>query len=154
MMANYYTPMNVYIRGLHVYVECEYEPIHIKWDTGYMDIVPPALFTDADLPKIRKIFKMSAESDLNHGTNTISAWRKAFKTERDYQFKVLSVITDEYDSAYKDIVENAKEQDNKRSKKLNELQKRKKWAVKQLDSRKKKVNKAAEILEEMAAKYK
>lgn len=153
-MANYYTPMNVYIRGFHVYVECEYEPVHIKWDTGYMDIVPPVLFTDADLPKIRKIFKMSAESDLNHSTNTMSAWRKAFKIEKDYQFKVLSVITDEYDSAYKEIVENATEQDNKRSKKLNELQKRKKWAVKQLDSRKKKVNKAAEILEEIAARYK
>ena len=154
MMGNYYSPISVYIRDSHVYCECEYEPIHIKWDNGYMDIVPPALFTDMDLPKIRKVFRMSAESDLRHGTNTISAWRKAFKIERDYQFKVFSVITDEYDAAYSEIVDSAVKQDNKRAKKLSELNKRKKWNIKQLDARKKKVEKAAEILEEMAVKYK
>ncbi len=151
---NYYSAISVYIRSTHVYVECAYQPIHIKWETGYMDIAPPALFTDADLPKIRKVFKMSAQSDLLHGTNTISAWRKAIKAERDYQFKVFSVITDEYNAGYAEIVDSSNKPDKKRGKKLSELQKRKSQAIKRLDSRKKKVDKCSEILEEMAAKYK
>ncbi len=153
-MAYHYDAVSVYIGEYGTPVECEYEPIHIKWETGYADIVPPALFTDADLTKIRKVFRMSAQSDLMHSTNTISAWRKAIKAERDYQFKVFSVITDEYNAAYAELVESAVKPDKKRGKRLSELQKRKTQAIKRLDARKKKVDKAAEILEEMAAKYK
>lgn len=152
-MANYYSPISVNIRNTHVYCECEYEPIHIKWDTGYMDIVAPALFTDAGLAKIRKVFRMSAESDLMYDTNTLSAWRKAFKTERDYQFKVLSVIQDEYDAAYKEIVDSAVKPDSDRGKKLRLLNKRKSQSIKQLDTRKKNVQRYAEILEEVAERY-
>ena len=155
-MVYHYVPMSVYVRSKDygTPVECEYDPIRIKWDSGFMDVVPPALFTEANLSKIRKVFKLAAMSDLQFNTNTISAWHSAFKAERDYQFKVLSEIQNQYDTAYIEIVESAKEQDGKRGKKINDLQKRRKWAIKQLDSRRKKIQKCIEILEEIAERYK
>jgi hypothetical protein len=57
----------------------EYEPIEIKWDTGFMIIAPPGIWDDPGYrSKFRKLIKLSINSDRTMGTNTISMWRRAF----------------------------------------------------------------------------
>ena len=57
----------------------DYEPIEIKWDTGFLIIAPPCIWDDPGYrSKFRKLIKLSINSDRTMGTNTISMWRRAF----------------------------------------------------------------------------
>ena len=57
----------------------DYEPIEIKWDTGFLIIAPPCIWDDPGYrSKFRKLIKLSIDSDRTMGTNTISMWRRAF----------------------------------------------------------------------------
>lgn len=147
-----YSPVSVGVRSSNrVPVDCEYEVIQIKWDSGHMDLVPPAILTEAGLTKIRKILRLSAECDLRYQTKTLEQWREALKIETDLQIRVLSVITDQYNAGCE---ENKMIQDKAQAKKhFDGLRKRKDWALKQLDARRKKMQKCKEILEEYAKKY-
>lgn len=139
-------------------IEQQYEPIRIKWDSGYMDIVPPGIFEIAGtrncISEFRRVIKLSVMSDLTHGTNTLREWRKAINSEFEFQYKVKTIISDRFTSAYNNIVDSAVNQDKRRSSKLKTLIKRKNADIKDLEARKKRVQKCAEILEDMTKKVK
>lgn len=143
--------------GFGEVVEQEYKPIRIKWDGGYMDVVPPGIFAIEDtrtcLSKFRKVIKLSAMSDIQHKTNTISAWRKAIKADYDFMYRLSTIIADKYKALYEEIIDQSSKQDKHRASKLKQLQKRNSIELKRLDARKKRVQKCAVILEEIAEKY-
>lgn len=122
-------------------IEQEYEPIHIKWDNGYMDIVPPGIFEIAAtrncISKFRKVIKLSAMSDLEHGTKTLREWRKAIKSEFEFQYKVNTIISDRFTAAYNNIADSVAKQDKETEAKLKKLVKSKNSDIKDLEARKK-----------------
>lgn len=154
----YYSHWTIQLGEYGMPIEQPYELIHIKWDSGFMDIVPPGIFEIEDartcLNKFRKVIKLSAVSDFQHGTNTLSAWRKAIKADYDFIFRVSTIIADKYKAFYDEIVDGAVKQDKNRASKLKRLQKRNSIELKRLDARKKRVQQCAEILETIAEKYK
>ena len=157
-MGYYYPHWNVHLSDYGKRIEQPYEVIRIKWDSGFMDVVPPGIFEIEDtrscLNKFRKLIRLSVMSDLEKGTNTLSAWRKAIKDEYDFQFRVFSIIQEQYDKKYAELVDNATQADKKRAGKLKQLQKHKSVELKRLDSRKARVRKCAEILEKAIAEIK
>jgi len=156
-MSYYYPHWTIQLGEYGTPVEQPYETIQIKWDSGFMDIVPPGIFEIEDtrtcLVKFRKLIKLSIESDIKYETNTISAWRKAIKADYDFLFKVSTMIADKYKTLYDEIVDSAKKADKNRASKLKQLQKRNLIELKRLDARKKRVQKCSQILDELATKY-
>lgn len=116
-----------------------------------MDLVPPEVFTETDLPKIRKIFKMSVNSDYFYNTDTVEEWREALRFEEEYQQLILSEISSQYDAGFAEI---SATRDKKEARtKMRDLKSRKNWALKQVEARRKKMLKCAEILKELSTKF-
>ena len=153
-MAVYYWRKKVSMDCIGDIVECAYEPVRIKWDSGYMDICPPAMFEELPMAKIRKIFKQSVLSDLTQGTHTVKDWKKAIKFERDFYFNLYSLIENTYNRKYSEIVDRSSEFNESRGKELTDLQRHKVREIKYLDSRKKKLDKCTAYLDELVKKYK
>lgn len=134
-----------------------YEPIRIKWDSGFMDIVPPGVFeienNSTCLSKFRKLIKLSIESDIKCKTNTVSAWRKAITADLDFLHVVADKVAARYKELFDEIIDSAKKADNDRASKLRQLQKRHTQELKRLDARRKRVIKCSQLLEEYVNKY-
>ena len=134
-----------------------YEPIRIKWDSGFMDIVPPGVFeienNSTCLSKFGKLIKLSIESDIRYETNTISAWRKAIKADLDFLYEVSQKIADKYKELFDDIIDSSKQADKNRASKLRQLQKSNSTELKRLDARRKRVIKCSQLLNEYVEKY-
>lgn len=68
----------------------DYEPIEIKWDSGFLIIAPPCIWDDPGYcSKFRKLIKLSINSDRTMGTNTISMWRRAFVRAFDHVTHIM-----------------------------------------------------------------
>lgn len=118
----------------------DYTPIRIKWEGGYMDICPPALFNET-LSKFRKIAKLSAESDLSMGTHTMHEWRKAIKTDNDFTFRLNTELSDTYNSEYRQISENKVLNEKERQSRLKRLNDKYNTELKKLNRRKNHIKK-------------
>ena len=149
----YTSPVSVKVRSASYStpVHCDYHLIHIKWDGGFMDLVPPEVFTETDLSKIRKIFKMSVNSDYFYNTDTVEEWREALRFEEEYQQLILSEISSQYDAGFAEI--SAIRDEKEARTKMRDLKSRKNWALKQVEARRKKMLKCAEILKELSTKF-
>ena len=136
--------------------ECEYEPIQIKYDDGYMTVCPPALLTECSLSKIRAVFRLSVISDLVHGTNTVSAWRKEIESiRREYNqyADFLTGLTDD-GSDYKNAFLTPRELRTGSQSLDAEFYKKHIDGIKRADTKIKKLNKCVNALEELVQKYK
>jgi len=157
MGYNYYPHWTIKLGDGHIPVTQPYEPIRIKWDTGFMDVVPPGVFeiesASSCTSKFRNLLKLCVKSDIVYGTNTISAWRKAIKADLDFLLMASDKIADRYQELYEDIVDSSEQADKNRASKLRNLQKRNTIELKRLDARRKRVIKCSQILEEYVNKY-
>lgn len=130
----------------------KYTPIHIKWDGGYMDICPPALFEET-LSKFRKVAKLSAESDLTMATHTIREWRRDIKHDNDFIFRLNTELSGAYSTEYERISQNGDLNEKERHSKLKRLINEYNSEIKKLDQRRKHMKKCVAILDKLAAKY-
>jgi hypothetical protein len=141
----------------HISVPQQYETIHIKWDNGFMDIVPPGVFeiesSSVCTSKFRKLIKYSIENDIRYQTNLVSQWRKAIRSDLDFLYQVSIKIGDRYKELYDDIVDSSKNADKSRPTKLRNLQKQNAIELKRLDARKNRVLKCSKMLEDYVVKY-
>lgn len=84
-----------------------YDPIRIDWDTGYIEVVPPMFFDEASPKKMRRIIKLSKNSDSGFifkagtgkpvETNSIWLWKQAIRACRERLPKLNEKIDAEKD---------------------------------------------------------
>ena len=85
----------------------DYNPIRIDWDTGYIEVVPPMFFDEASPKKMKRIIKLSKNSDSGFifkagtgkpgETNRIWLWKQAIRACRDRLPKLNEKIDAEKD---------------------------------------------------------
>lgn len=143
------TPMTYYETGE------DYEPIEIKWDTGFMIVAPPGLWDDVKskvVSKFRKLLKLSFESDKLHDTNTIHMWRVNIVRALEWSATMRRYAETKYHIRYDDLINQSDKPDPKRGKKIREIQSSYKYELKLIDARDQKIIRCQEILEAEVAK--
>lgn len=139
-------PVSIGVKSTHkTPIECECEMIHVIWDSGCMDIIAPMVLTEIGVPRIKKIFRLCAESDMIYNTQTLNQWREALEIECEYQKRISSFIQVSYDSACKDFKVMLDRVEAKKF--IRNVKKRKTSALKMLNCRKEKLEKLKKILE-------
>ena len=131
-------------------IEQEYEPIYIKWDTGYMYVCPPSLFEIGNMRNcinnFNKMVKMSVWSDKWFDTTALVEWRRAIHSEFKFLDRVDATINDAYTTICDEIQSMPYNTQKTKQSELKHLRKKYSAERKKLESRRKRVQKCAELL--------
>lgn len=145
------TPVKYYETGE------DYEPIEIKWDTGFMIVAPPPIWKEHKskaVSKFRKLLKLSIDSDRLHNTNAVHLWRVNLVKALEWS-KVMRHYADaRFQSRYEDIIKQSDKPDPKRGKKIREIQSSHKYELKLIDARDQKIIACRKVLDELVEKQK
>lgn len=141
----------------------DYEPIEIKWDTGFLIIVPPFIWDDPGYrSKFRKLIKLSIDSDRTMGTNTISMWRRAFVMALEHVTYFMRPKTEAELRASQESIEREwarfdEKQKAKRPKfkdrKFKEAERHYKTELKRVEAHQARIEKCKTIFDELIKKY-
>lgn len=141
----------------------DYEPIEIKWDSGFLIIAPPGIWDDPGYrSKFRKLIKLSINSDRTMGTNTISMWRRAFVRAFDHvtyfrRPKIESGLRASQESIEREWARFDDKQKAKRPKfkdrKFKEAERHYKAELKRVEAHQGRIEKCKAIFDELVEKY-